>query len=535
MTDRRSSSGARRLWRLSGLTAGALVWPGIAGTVTLLSALTLTIVSAWLIVRAWQTPPIMAITVAVTAVRALGISRAVFRYADRLAAHDVALGSAACARVALWRGLTADGGRLARARRGDVLGVLGDDIDALADIIVRALVPMCIAALTSLAAVIFAVTLLPAAGLVLAACLVVSGVVGPWLVYRAAVAAGEERDGAARQYAAAIDRALTHATALRVRGELAGELAAARSASLRIGEATRRQSAPAATGRAVIVAGHVTAILGVLALGLAAYPGGGHSPEWLTVLALLPLAAFEAVMALPAAATSLAEASASLGRLDAWLRDATAEPEPAGTVPDQPDLIARGLVIGHDRDLATVDLELPFGARREIIAESGAGKTTLLMTLAGLLPVRGGAVELREGAGTAPITPEAVRFVAEDEHIFATTVRDNLAIGNPAADDAAMTDLLRVLGLGNWLAGLPGGLGTILDDGADSLSGGQRRRLILARALLSSAPILLLDEPTEHIDRDSDAVLDLLLGDGPLPGARAGRTVVVVRHPRHRS
>ncbi|MDN6246634.1 MAG: ATP-binding cassette domain-containing protein, partial [Corynebacterium casei] len=126
----------------------------------------------------------------------------------------------------------------------------------------------------------------------------------------------------------------------------------------------------------------------------------------------------------------------------------------------------------------------------------------------------------------------AVLFSPEDAHIFATTVRDNLALGAPEATDEEMASILEHVGLSEWREGLPDGLGTVLDLGAGSLSGGQRRRLLLARVLLSDAPILLLDEPTEHLDTEgSSEILSMLVSDH-LPGKRAQRTVVLVRHVR---
>src|SRR5699024_187908 len=123
-------------------------------------------------------------------------------------------------------------------------------------------------------------------------------------------------------------------------------------------------------------------------------------------------------------------------------------------------------------------------------------------------------------------------FVAEDGHVFSTTVRDNLAVGAPHATDETMARTLRAVGLGAWVAGLPDGLATVLPAGADDMSGGQRRRLLLARALLTDAPILLLDEPFEHLDDAGSAELRALLAAPELPGARPERTIIVVEHPR---
>ena len=155
------------------------------------------------------------------------------------------------------------------------------------------------------------------------------------------------------------------------------------------------------------------------------------------------------------------------------------------------------------------------------------------MTLAGLLPPLDGQV-LLDGTDLGEFYDSelhsTVSFFAEDAHIFATTVRDNLLVARGDCPDHELTAALAAVGLGEWLAGLPDGLATVLIGGAQAVSAGQRRRLLLARAVLSAARILLLDEPTEHLDAtDAESVLrDLLVpGSGLM---RSDRTVVVATH-----
>ena len=178
-------------------------------------------------------------------------------------------------------------------------------------------------------------------------------------------------------------------------------------------------------------------------------------------------------------------------------------------------------------------VDLPPGGRLAVTGPSGSGKTTLLMTLAGLLPPLDGRV-LVDGTDVSPFDEaelrRAVTFFAEDAHVFATTVRDNLLVVRGDCGDDELTAALAKAGLGDWLAGLPDGLSTVLIGGVQGLSAGQRRRLLLARAVPSPARIVLLDEPTEHLAAtDAEAVLrDLLMpGPGPILG---DRTVVVATH-----
>ena len=233
-----------------------------------------------------------------------------------------------------------------------------------------------------------------------------------------------------------------------------------------------------------------TAAVGVSVLGGVVAAIGiadAVSPMTAAILMLLPLSAFEATVALPAAAVQLTRSRIAARRL----RELT---EPDSDVRRRPSV-------------ATVSLEP--GARLAVTGPSGAGKTTLLMAMAE--------------------NPSQTAFFAEDAHLFATTVRDNLLVARGDATDHELRNALQRVGLGDWLDALPNGLATILVGGASAVSAGQRRRLLLARALVSAVPTVLLDEPTEHLDAsDGSQLLSELLTPGALFPAE--RTVVVATH-----
>lgn len=532
---------------LTGLRARDLVGPVAAGSATLLASLTLTVVSAWLITRAWEMPPVMDLTVAVTAVRALGISRAAFRYTDRMASHRLALRCAGTARTTVYRRLAAaPATRTAALGRGEVVTRLTDDIDAVAEVIVRSVVPALVAATTGTLAVGFTAALSVPAAAVLACGLLVAGTGAPSAVSRSIRTTETRRAAAGERWATAVDRVLTDSATLRVRGTLRPALAEAGDAARELSAAEESGAPARAAGAGLSVFASAATVVGVLVVATVAYLDGGvpvHSPQWFGVLVLLATAAFEATSTLPEAAEAATRAAGAATRL-ASVTGEDPVPDPrsvpdvasgAARVSDAPRLCATHLSYGRDHVLGNVDLDLPAGARHTVTAASGTGKTTLLLTLAGLLPPREGQVTL-DGVPLDRIDPEllhrTVAYLPEDAHVFATTVRDNLAVGAPDAPDALMVSVLDAVGLSGWVTGLPGGLSTVLADGAESLSGGQRRRLLLARMLLTDAPVLLLDEPFEHLDTDGTAELEALLASPQLPGARPARTVVVVRHPR---
>ena len=506
------------------------------GVLSLGSALALAGVSAWLITRAWQMPPVLDLSVAVVAVRTFAISRGVLHYCERLATHDTALRAAGTARAQIYSRLArGPAGAAVRLHSGELVARVGADVDELANVLVRAVVPIGVAAVLAVAATAVVAAISPPAAAVLAICLLIAGFVAPRLAGRAAALQEE----VARQHHSDRDTAamiaLEHAPELRVAGALPDVIAESQRRQHAWGDALDAAARPAAIAEAVPTAAIGASVLGavVAAIGLA------HTvaPTTLAVLMLLPLSAFEAMTPLPAAAVQLTRSRIAARRLlDLAPPDRpnpsenSASAPPAGTGRLSVDMCS-----GHvDAARPTrADLDLSPGARLAVTGASGAGKTTLLMTLAGLLPPLDGRV-LLDGTDLSQFDEDelhrAISFFAEDAHIFATTVRDNLLVARGDCPDDELMAALDAVGLGPWHAGLPEGLSTVLTGGAQALSAGQRRRLLLARALISPARIVLLDEPTEHLDAmDAERVLCELLG--PNSGLMsAERTVVVATH-----
>lgn len=502
------------------------------GVLSLGSALALAGFSAWLITRASQMPPVLDLSIAVVAVRTFAVSRGVLHYCERLATHDTALRAAGTARAQIYRRLArGPAASAARLHSGELVARVGADVDELANVLVRAVVPIAVAAVLGLAATaVVAAISLPAAA-VLAVCLLIAGYVAPRLAGRAAAAQEElaRQHHSDRDTAAMI--ALEHAPELRVAGALPGVIADARRRQRDWADALDAAARPAAIAEAMPTAAIGASVLGAVVAGIAL----AHTvaPTTLAVLMLLPLSAFEATTPMPAAAVQLTRSRIAARRLlELAPRERTTAPGEA--VPARGTLCA-DVRSGHDgaSRAVPVRLDLPPGARLAITGASGSGKTTLLMTLAGLIPPLDGRVTL-DGTDISRFDEDelhrAVSFFAEDAHVFATTVRDNLLVARGDCGDDELTAALRAVGLGRWLAGLPGGLSTVLTAGAQALSAGQRRRLLLARAVIAPARIVLLDEPTEHLDpADAERILHALLSpDGGLMSAQ--RTVVVATH-----
>ncbi|WAC97402.1 thiol reductant ABC exporter subunit CydD [Streptomyces sp. NA13] len=515
---------------------GRLILSLVLGSLALGSAVGLMATSGYLISRASQQPPVLYLMMAVTATRAFGIGRAVFRYAERLVSHDVVLRMLADTRVAVFRRLE----RLAPAglrgtRRGDLLSRLVADVDALQDYWLWWLLPAGWAALVSTVSVLFMTWLLPAAGAVLAIGLLAAAVGVP-LVSGGFARRAERRLAPARgALATRVAEVLTGTGELTVAGALAHRTA-------RTGDADRELTRIRARGAAANALGAgLTAVITGLTTVAAAYVGirgvsaGALDGVALAVVVLTPLAAFEAVTALPLAVQFRQRVRRSAERvhevLDAPLP--VTEPEAADPAPESPFPVElRGVAARHpgqERDALTgIDLAVTEGRRIAVVGPSGSGKTTLAQLLLRFLDPRTGSYTLA-GASAPGLDGDDVRrlvgLCAQDAHVFDSTLRENLLLADRSATEARLREVLGRARLLEWAETLPQGLDTPVGEHGARLSGGQRQRLALARALLAGFPLLVLDEPAEHLDLET---ADRLTAD--LLAATRGRTTLLITH-----
>ncbi|MBN9733961.1 MULTISPECIES: thiol reductant ABC exporter subunit CydC [unclassified Pseudonocardia] len=508
---------------LGGALLGALATACGAGLLSL---------AAWLLATAAQHPSVTALSVAVVLTRALGVGRGVTRYAERLVGHDAALRALSDMRNRVYARLAATE-PVRRFRSGDLVSRLVTDTDSVQDLVVRGVLPVVAAALVGSGAVLLATVLLVPGGALLAAGLLLAGVAVP--AFAAALSRGPAaRAGRARAgLSAGLVDLLDGAPDLLAYGATGRTVAAVERADAELTRTARRDAVllGLGAGSGALVAGLTLA--GTLLLGVAAVGDGTLGAVPMAVLVLTALAAFEITAPLPAAAARLASVRAGLARLVPVLSAEPAVthrapgPEP---LPRRGGLRIRGLVVAHpDPDgtpgrtvLDRLDLDVAEGEHVALVGASGSGKSTLASVLFRFLDPVAGSVTLG-GQELTTRPPDEVRVVVSgvpaDPHVFDSTVRENLRLARPAAPDDELAGVLRRVGLG----------GLALDDevGAHGarLSGGMRRRLALARALLVDPAVLVLDEPTAHLDPDTrDAVLDDLLV------AAAGRSLLLITH-----
>jgi ATP-binding cassette, subfamily C, bacterial CydC len=515
------------LLRILGLWRGRTLWLA-AGIVASVAAL-LTAVALMAVGGATLATAIAAgVLTAPLALRGLGSARVVLRYAERMVTHAATFRALTDLRVWFFRNLArSTAGGLGFRQAGDVLARLVGDVEALDGLYLRILVPLAGAAVLLPVLVLLigshAVLLALAIGLLF----VLAAFVLPWIGARLAMRSGKLlADAAGALRIAALD-ALTGLREVRAFGAEGRMLAAvqAREAALL---STQHELA----GR-VALANAAAFLCGQAAI-LAVLIASGADPVAAVVAAFLVVAAFEAVGGLPRAGVLAGHVAAAAHRV----LDAAEAPVP---VPDpaQPYTVPAGFALRFDgvhfRWLSDrppvfdgLTLEVPQGARVALLGPSGAGKSTLAALALKVAAPQQGQV-LLGGVDVADLAAADVRgkiaWLSQTTHLFDDTIRANLELALPDADEAALWVALDAARIGEMVRALPEGLDTWVGEGGARFSGGQGRRLALARALLSPAPILILDEPCAGLDAETERAFLATLNE-----VAEGRSVILIAH-----
>jgi thiol reductant ABC exporter CydC subunit len=500
---------------------GRLLLTALLGAGAIAADIGLLGTAAWLISKAAQHPSESQLAVAIVGVQFFGLSRGFFRYEERLVGHDAAFRLLSDLRVRFYERLE----RLAPAgvpafRRGDLLARIVQDIDSLQDLVIRVIPPLGTALMVGTLTVALLWWMLPAAAVILAVTLLLAGVLVPWLTGLLA-RLGESRFARARGDLAATVVDLTEgAPELVAFGAMDAQLAAVRGQDAELTAIAAAAAGTAGIGSSLTTLLAGLACWGCLLVGIPAVTAGRLSGTDLAVVTLIPLAAFELVVGLPVATQALQRVRQAAARVFEVTEAPVPvnDPESPASLPDAPyDLEARSVWAGYP-DAATpvlrgVDLSLPSGRRVAVVGPSGAGKSTLAAVLLRFLPLAAGSVLL----GDVPLDRLVgddlrlvVGMVGQDAYLFDATIAENLRVGRRQSTDDELGDVLDRVGLAGWLADLPKGLDTEVGRHGSRLSCGQRQRVAVARVLLAEFPVLVLDEPAEHLD---PAAADALTAD----------------------
>jgi ATP-binding cassette subfamily C protein CydCD len=469
-------------------------------------------VSAWLLSRAAELPQVQYLAAAAVGVRFFGISRGAFRYAERLLSHDVALKLQSALRLETYAKLART--TLLGTRRGDLLARVIADVEAIQDLVVRVWIPFASATAVLLATSAAIAVFSPGSALVLVVTSLAAALAVPWV----------SRVASARADAAALPLRGQLADAARELSRTATDLVAYGAAAERldrfaeIDERLRQASARSAWVRGMGTAAQLVAagaaVIGALVISGHQVADGSMARVMLAVAVLTPLALHEALSTLITSAQARTRARAALQRVEEVL---DADPVGSGDLADpgrpvaHPALAVRGLVAGWPGAPAVVSglsFDVHAGERVALVGPSGIGKTTIAATVLGLIPAMAGTVDVAGRIG----------YLAQDAHIFTTSIEENVRIGNR---DATTDDVTRAL----TRAGLGLDPERMVGEGGDALSGGEARRVALSRLLVGHYQVLVLDEPTEHLDAVTAAAL---IDD--IWSSSAGDPVLVITH-----
>jgi len=504
----------RRMWAAMSGHGRELTGAALVGSAASLCAVALLGTAAWLISTAAGMPPVLTLTVAAVSVRFFALGRALFRYVERLVGHDAAFRGLASLRVRIYLALerVAPVG-LARFTRGDLLTRLVADVDASLDLPLRVILPWVQAGIVLAACVAGLAWLLPGVGGWIAILGLLGLLAAPWLA--SALALRTERRVAPQraELTGLVVTALNASPDLIAFGAADRALARIADADQMATGLMRRESIALGLGggQAIVLQG--LAVTGALAIGLPAVAAGTLTPPWLAVVVLVPLALFEVLGTLPSAALALQRLRGSADRLaeveqapDPVHRCAT--PRPWNPRPNlhEPWLEMEGVYASWRPEgpdvLHGITCSVPAGANLVIVGPSGSGKSTLAAILMGFCDYRG-SVRLH-GNEIRELDPDQLRthlgYLVQRGHVFDTTIEENLRLGRTVSGESELWQALEQARLADAVRAMPMGLQTRVGVFGNALSGGEAQRLSIARLMLQPGSILLLDEPTEHLD-----------------------------------
>jgi ATP-binding cassette, subfamily C, bacterial CydC len=501
----------RRLSALGGVPRSRLALAALLGTLTILFGVGLMATAGYLISRAAEQPAVLSLTVAIVGVRFFALTRPVTRYLERLSSHDVALRSLGNARTRVYERIAPlSPTQLQGRRHGDLLARFVSDVDSLQNLYLRGLLPPAVAVAASAGAVGVTAAILPAAAVVLGIGLLIAGIVVPLGAAALAARSSERRAATTGALGAELVETLTGSEELVAYGRRDERLERLKAVDGGLVRVARRAAAADGTGDGLRLAVTGLTVAGVLAVAVSAHAAGNLDRVLIALLALAALAAFEAVQPLPEALRQLRVTLAAGDRLLELVDQEPAVVDPADPLPAPPapftvelqDVSVRHSP-GEPLALDGLSFTLEPGRRIALLGRSGSGKTTVANLLLRFVDPESGRVTLA-GRDLRDYRLEDVRRAiavsGQDAHLFSTTIRRNLRLARPDASDEQLETALRSARILDWVRSLPEGLDTHVGERGRELSGGQRQRITLARALLTDAQLLVLDEPSAHLD-----------------------------------
>ena len=526
----------RALVRAGRPPGGRVLLSVALGSLAALAGIGLMSIAGYLISRSAEHPPVLELTVAIVAVRACGLLKPVARYFERVESHDLAFRVLSRMRVAFYQRLEPlIPGRTRGQRQGELLARMVGDVDATQNLFLRGIGPPLVAVITGAIAVVLAAVVLPAAALVLATGLIVAGAVVPAMAWGTGRRSGARRAAARSELTAELIEVLRGAPELVAMGADAEALMRIERLDAELTGLARRDAAASGVVEGLGILATGLTVAGVLAVAVSAAAAGSLDRVMIAALALGAMASFEVIAPLATTARALNETVESGRRLLAFTDQAVPVEDPARphSLPDAlvPVSLER-VSYDHGDDeawgLRDVDLRVGPGRRVALVGPSGAGKSTVAALLVRFLDPAQGRVAIGD-EDLRDLRRHDVRSVVtldgQDGYLFSSTIRENVRLARPGADDAAVEHALRRARAADFVDALPDGIDTFVGEDGARLSGGERRRIALARTFLADAPVVVLDEPTAHLDPET---ADALIAD--VLAETSGKSVLLITH-----
>ena len=522
----------KRLWQAMAAQRKELALAGLLGGLASLCAVALLGTAAWLIAQASEYPPVLTLTVAAVLVRTFALGRAFLRYAERLVGHDAAFRGLTELRVRVYERLERQAPvGLGRFTKGDLLNRLVLDVDAALDLPLRIVLPWAQATFVSVVTVAFLAWLLPGVGLLLGVVVVLALIVAPLIIGRTTRRAERLLAPRKAELASVVVTALHGCADLSANGRIIDTTTRAHAIDDSVTELSRRESFALGIGGGTATVLQGLAVCATLVIAIPAVVSGRIEPVWLAVVALLPLALIDVLATLPGSALAFQRLKGSADRIAGVMDspDPVVDPvNPArlGTQPSDISLSDLSASWSTVQVLSGISFDLVAGRRLAVVGPSGSGKSTLAACLMGFLSYQGSArlgdIEIRDVGGDD--LREHISVLSQQAHIFDTTIAENIRLGREIEEQAIWLALEQAQ-LADWVRGLPKKLQTQVGTFGMSISGGEAQRLALARFLVQPRPIVVLDEPTEHLDSETAQDLERTMFD-----ALAGFTTIVITH-----
>lgn len=509
-------SATGKLWNDVTADRRGLVGTAILGGLASFSAVALIGVSAWLIATAAGMPPVLTLTVAAVSVRFFALSRALLRYVERLLGHSSALRGLTKLRVSVYLKLeriTPIG--LRNLSRGEYLSRIGADVDSALDLPLRVVLPWVQALLVTVAIAAFTWWVLPVNGILISILGLVALIVVPVIVRIVSSHTDTRLAPTRSQVVDAVVQISDNTEQILVTGSGASALASLKQRDAKVNSLLNRQAWSIGLGNGLVTVLQGSAVIGALLIGIPAVTTGTMNPVLLAVLALLPLALFEVLGTLPAAAANLRNMSVVAQQIEDL---DTIEAFPVETLSRVDGIEVRNLKTQWPNSDSVALVDVTFVVARNshvaIVGPSGSGKSTLAYCLMGYLPFSG-QIEVSESK----------TLLAQQSYVFDTTIRNNIQIGGGEMSEDEILSVLKRADLLEWLKSQPDGLDTELGSFGKRMSGGERHRLSFARLIAAGSDLVILDEPTEHLDFETAERIERDIWD-----STKGVTTIMVTH-----